>query len=212
MFDRQRFELYETYFEKEHEDSFVLLDGTGRVMVSAPHSVEQTRRGRIKISEPQTGTLARMLHDELGCPVIFKTKNCMDDANFDEVSPYKQALAEYVKQKEIGFLLDLHQLSPKRDVQINLGTGKGKNVSRAEYIDAAVRAFGKRNIHAIGIDTPFDASCPNTVSSYVSRMCAIPCMQIEIHSLLVWPIDKGAPAKDVYDALAELVTALEKLI
>ena len=211
MFDRKKFEQYETYFDTPHEQSFVLLEGTGRVMVSAPHSVGQTRNGRAKISEPQTGTLARMLHDELNCPVIFKTKNCGDDANFDAVSPYKEALAEYVKRCGIKFLLDLHQLSPKRDVQINLGTGRGKNVARAEYVEAAVNAFCNHGICKIGIDTPFAAACPNTVSSYISRTCGIPCMQIEIHSLLVWPIEKGAPAGNVYAALAELVAEIERV-
>ena len=212
MFDLNTFQKYEAFFAKEHDESFELLHGTGCVMISAPHSVEQTRNGAIKFAEPQTGVLARMLHDSLGCPVIYQTKNCGDDANYDMESPYKQALADYVRQNGIRFVLDLHQLARTRDVQINIGTGRYKNVSDQRQIDAAVAVFETRGIGKILIDTPFAAACPNTVSSYISTACGIPCMQIEMHSLLLWPSSEAARAKDVYDALAELVTKLSQML
>ncbi len=211
MFDLDMFRHYEAFFAKEHAESFEILHGTGAVMISAPHSVEQTRNGRIKSAEPQTGVLAKMLHENLGCPVIYKTKNCKDDANFDEVSPYKQTLAEYVKQNGIRFLLDLHLLAVTRDVAINIGTGKYKNISRAEYVDAAVKAFETQGFCSILIDTPFAASRPHTVSSHISAACGISCLQIEINSSLVWPVRADFRAGAVYDALAELVRRFSRL-
>lgn len=205
MFDLDTFQKYEAFFAEEHNSSFALLHGTGCVMISAPHSVEQTRNGRIKSAEPQTGVLARMLHDNLGCPVIYKTKNCTDDANYDMDSPYKDALADYVRKNGVRFLLDLHQLARTRDVQINIGTGRYQNVSRAEYVDTAVKAFEAQGFCNILIDTPFAASSPRTVSAYLSAACGISCLQIEINSSLVWPVRADFRAGDVYDALAELV-------
>ena len=98
MFDIEAYKNYEQYFETEKENSFELLAGKGKIIVSAPHSVEQTRQGKKKYAEPQTGAIAKLLHDNLGIPVIYKTKNCGDDANFDEASPYKDALVDYIKE------------------------------------------------------------------------------------------------------------------
>ena len=113
----------ESLFEEDRAEPFVIKEGVGAVMVSAPHSVSQTRAGRIKQAEPQTGALALLLRENLKCPVICKTANSGDDANFDMVSSYKTALAEYIKNNEIAFLLDLHQLSQKREIAIDIGTG-----------------------------------------------------------------------------------------
>ena len=137
MFDKEQFRKYEQFFieKDENRPSFDLAEGQGAVIISAPHSTEQTRNGKMKYAEPQTGALAQLLHDKLGCHVIYKTKNCNDDANFDKVSSYKQALCDYVKDKKIAFLLDLHQLSPTRRVGVNIGTGKYKNISSARFAD-----------------------------------------------------------------------------
>lgn len=212
MFDRMKFCEYEDFFQKEHLQSFELLDGKGPVMISAPHSVEQLRNNQIKFAEPQTGVLAKMLHDALDCPVIYKTKNCDDDANFDKVSPYKQALAEYIKNNNIAFLIDLHQLSPTRDVHIVIGTGKFKNVSCAKFVDVAVNSFKSKNISRIQIDDPFEASYPFTVSSYISSLCNISCLQIEIHSNLVRINTKESKVEQIFEALITLITNLSKIL
>ena len=83
-FDATKYQEYEEYFSQEHSSSFQLKSGVGGVMISAPHAVEQTRNGRIKCAESQTGALAKMLHEQLHCPIIYKTKNMGDDANYDE--------------------------------------------------------------------------------------------------------------------------------
>ena len=155
-------------------------------MVSAPHSVEQTRNGKIKYGEYQTGVLTKILHDNLNCPIIIKTCNCKDDANFDENSPYKKALCEYVKQNDIKFLLDLHQLAPWRKENIDIGTGFGVNIAGyPEMSNMIKKQFELSNIDNVTVDFPFDASYPFTVSSYISAKCDIPCIQIEINSRLV---------------------------
>lgn len=43
-------------------DDFILLNGNKKVMFSAPHSVEKTRDGKIKFSEPDTGEIAKELN------------------------------------------------------------------------------------------------------------------------------------------------------
>ena len=210
MFDIVTYKSYEKYFSENHENSYELLSGTGPVMISAPHSVEQTRNGSIKYAEPQTGALAKMLHEELGCPVIYKTGNKGDDANFDEESSYKNALIEYVKNNNILFVLDLHQLAPFRDVIIDIGTGKFNNIDKIEYVNIVLKSFSARKLGTIQIDTPFDASFPFTVSSFVAKTCGISCLQIEMNSNTVYSGSDTAEIKKVFDALSEIIMLISK--
>lgn len=204
------YEEYLNYFlSKEERPSFQLMDGVGKVMVSAPHSVEQTRNGRIKYGEFQTGVLARVLHDTLNCPVIFKTYNCGDDANYDEVSPYKEALCEYVDQHRIGFLLDLHQLAPWRKENVDIGTGFGNNISGfPEALPIVYNRFLLKNISELTVDHPFDASFPYTVSAYVSSKCGIPCIQIELNTRLLCEDYEDYCLPIIQDALQEIIQEL----
>lgn len=212
MFDKAKFSEYERFFEQEHRESFELLKGEGRVLVSAPHSVEQIRKSKIKYAEPQTGVLVKMLHDAIRCPVIYKTKNCGDDANFDEDSPYKRAVVEYVKENKIGFLIDLHQMAPSREVGICIGTGKGKNISKSSFVDAAIHAFQAKKIGPIQVDTPFAAAYPFTVSSYVASQCGISCLQIEINSKILQLDTEESQADKVLEAFIELIEAISEMI
>ena len=206
-FDREKIIQYKQYFLLEHECSFELLSGYGKVMLSAPHSVEQTRNGKRKVAEPLSGAITRLLHDDTGCPVIYKTRNCGDDANYDEISSYKTALADYIQQNGIRFVLDLHQLSHARTQKINVGTGAYKNVAKP-YVDLAVDVFEKRKVGLVQVGKPFDARYPFTVSSYIARTCGISCMQIEINSGL---FDLDATLKDVYEGVKELIQTLNEL-
>ena len=211
-FDATKYQEYEEYFSQEHSSSFQLESGVGGVMISAPHAVEQTRNGRIKCAESQTGALAKMLHEQLHCPIIYKTKNMGDDANYDEVCAYKKALADYVQNNKIVLLLDLHQLSPTRSIQVDVGTGSMKNVFRQEYVDEVLRAFIRNGITDVGVDRIFNAKHPNTVSAYVARHCGIDCLQIELHSDLVRFGYPGSNVEGVYKALEEIVLSVREHI
>lgn len=198
---KSKIQEYEAFFGQPHEQSFDLVGGQGAVMVSAPHSVAQTRRGKIKCAEPQTGVLARLLHDDMHCPVIYKTGNCTDDANYDKTSPYKDALVSYIESNGIRFLIDLHQLSPKRDVGIDFGTAGFKNIYDLELLNILLGEFSMQDIGRIQIDVPFSASCPNTIATYTHNRCNIQSVQIEINSGLLYGDGADLHFEKVYIAL-----------
>ena len=63
--------------EAPDDASFLIRDGEGCVMFSAPHCVKQWREGREKFAEPETGVLAEMLpyyQEELGLKVVTVTE------------------------------------------------------------------------------------------------------------------------------------------
>lgn len=203
---------YQTFFEQSHEDSFQLKDGKGVVMISAPHSVEQTRRGVIKYAEPQTGILALLLHDELGCPVIYKTKNCHDDANFDAKSIYKEALVKYIKEHKILFLLDLHQLSPTRQASVNLGIANFRNMDSSKCLSVFIEEFSRQSIGRIQVDSPYGAFSPYTIASYIRHRNKIQTVQIEINSKLLYGDFSESNFCRVYIALKNIILRLQQML
>lgn len=193
------------------EQSFVIKHGVGGIMFSAPHSVEQTRDGKIKYSEPQTGILVEMLHKTFGCPIIRKTSNCNDDANFDPISDYKEALVKYVNENHIEFLIDLHQLAPSRNVMIDFGTGNFKNINDKYLLNIFLSTFSENKLGNIQLDEPFDASYDYTVSSTIHRECEIPCLQIEINTKLVCDEYNEFSLDLIYKSLCDCYLKLKEI-
>ena len=206
------YQKYLQYFSKNHSQSFELIDGKGKVLISAPHCVSQTRNGKIKFSEPHTGVLAKMLHDKLGCPIICKLANLGDDANYDEVSDYKNTLLEYITQKDIKFVIDLHQLAPSREEMINLGTGNYTNVHNRKIVCLIEQKFLEYNVGKIAIDKPFTGGYPHTVSAFVAREGKIQALQLEINSRLVIDKFEEFAFESILNALIDITNELEKLL
>lgn len=187
--------------ENKTGDSYVLRPGDGRIMFSAPHAVEQRRNGKIKYAEPATGLLAEMLHNELNCPIIRKMTNLNDDANYDPVSDYRNALEQYVRDNGIRLVVDLHQLATHRNVMVCLGTGGYRNLSDKALLNLILFAFSRENLGSIQIDNPFGGRFQYTVASSVNRNCGIQTVQIELNSRLLCPEYKDYDMEGVYKAL-----------
>lgn len=192
---------------KKKNNSFEIFDGYGAVMLSAPHNVEHLRNGQMRFAEPQTGVLALKLHDELHVPVIVKTFNDNDDANFDEVSPYKQSLAQYINAHgNIRLLIDLHQLAPERDIAADIGTADKVNFADDNFVAQIVSEFESRNITPVKVDFIFKGAGQNTVSSFIRVNCGIPTLQLELNSNLLVEKYPAYNPDGVYDALKSIIT------
>lgn len=198
----------EKSFEFEHfatSTGYLIKEGSHSIMISAPHSVSQYREGKLKMGEYKTGVLAEMLHQRTGCPVIYKTKNMDDDANWDEECAYKNALVSYIQNHPVHTLYDLHISSPTRDFDIDLGTGHGKNVFSKEKVEQLVHAFQKHGIEDVKIDAVFPATNPATVSARIAKECGIDCIQIEINWRLLDTESEIITFEKVYSALYSLL-------
>ena len=187
MTTEQQIDRALSYFtDEEHVTSYELLEGRGHVLISAPHAVLQTRNGSIKCAERFTGMLCRLLHERTQRPVIYKSRHLYDDANHDPISDYRDAMCRYIKQHAIRCVLDLHQLSPERPMELCICTGKGKNLlGHAEMVEMMKHAFQEEGIRSITTDDPYDASNPHTVSSTVVHRCGVPCVQLDLNTRLL---------------------------
>lgn len=186
----------------------IILNGSKNIMFSAPHAVEQTRDRKIKFAEKETAEIAIKLNKH-GYPCIIKTQNINDDANFDLESNYKKDLIKYIKANEIKALIDLHQLSPKREQLICLGTGGENclNLLGSFKIEKKLQEYFKKFFENVSVNTPFSAKGEGTISRYISDKCKIPCVQIEINSKLF--LEKLVSIEEIVKILDELTNIIE---
>lgn len=210
MTTEQQIDRALAYFtDEEHPYSYELLEGTGHTLISAPHAMLQTRNGSIKCAERFTGMLCRMMHEHIGCPVIYKTRHLRDDANHDPVSDYRDALCRFVKQRGIQFVLDLHQMKPERSTDVCIGTGYGHNlVGRTDIVDWVKACFREQDVRQITVDDPFAASNPNTICATVAARCRIPALQLEMNTRLLMSGYDDYCFVRVMDALCKLTMSL----
>lgn len=122
---KKRKEFVDNNKNKDH----IILKGTNNILISSPHGVSQIRLGKYKSCEIGSLSTALFLKNNTNCFLIAKTKNNNDDANFDEVSLYKNSIRNLIKTNQINYIIDIHGLGSKRNCDINLGTHLGNNIS-----------------------------------------------------------------------------------
>ena len=188
------------------DKEFQLIAGTIPILVSAPHSVTHFREGKQKIGEFMTAALAIRLHELTGCSYITKMHNNGTDPNFDTWHPYKDTIVHYVQTQHVQVVLDLHIMSSKREANIEIGTGKGKNLfGQTRLVQELLDAFKDQALQPIIVDELFTGGNPNTVSSTVARQCGIPVIQLEINWRL---LDTSSPSQQI----DRIVNALQQFI
>ncbi len=195
------------------EKSFEIIKGKLPIIISAPHCVTQTRNGKIKGKEGETGAIAQYIANKIECYAIYKTYNNQDDANYDiENNPYKEAIIELIKQNNIELLLDLHGASYENEFDIELGTGNGENLYGKDFlIDDLKRSFKKYNIKNITINTKFKAASNHTISKTVSKATKIPCIQLEINGKYRY-IKNIEEIKNLLNALIDFIHQIKEKI
>lgn len=175
------------FFEEDiNNPPFVFYKGEKNIIFSCPHAVSQLRNGRIKVADSDTGPLGLALNN-LGYPVLIKTKNCNDDANYDKKNDYKSFLIKKIKQEKYAFCVDLHEMAPTRKVLISLGTNFGKNDNKILQSTNLFLKIANKNdlpVNLMRVDFPFSAGFKNTVSTYINKHTNVPTLQVEINAKL----------------------------
>lgn len=181
--------------------AFTITPGELPVIVSAPHAVSHLRDGHVKPSDDFTGAIALALARESGCHAIVARRFDDCDPNWDplERSAYKQALVAHVRECDIRACIDVHGMVSAWPALVAIGTADGATVvARPELRDLVagimrdrLGAYIKRYDKQIVVDGELAARNPNTVSQTVARECGIPCVQIELSTLLRVPRTVG---------------------
>lgn len=187
---------------------FLIKEGFIPIMISAPHSVNQFREGKIKYAEKFTGAIAYYLHHVTGCHVIYSTKYNKKDPNYDPnpngENRYQTQLKNYLLNHTVYLLIDLHGASNNRDFAIEMGTAPMRNQAKEIVGEQNPSLHGKDfvcdlikytfNFFFRDIRQPnnkkdilrniiFDAGGQNTVTKYISDNTSVSCIQLEINGI-----------------------------
>lgn len=192
--DRKRF------LRENKDESFVIKQGEIPFMISAPHGVSQVRLGKTKFKEPGSLSLAIDVAERTGAHLIAKTKNCNDDANFEDICPYKEELKRYIKTNGIKYLIDFHGMKKSRKVDVELGTNFGQNIRANEKLFDFLCYNLKNDGFVVEVDQPFKASS-KSVAGQVARDCGIWTIQIEVNY-------KYTMDKEYQDKLVEIISCV----
>ncbi len=189
--------------------TFVIEKGDIKIMLSAPHSVNHFRNGKVKSREINTDTLLKMIKERLDINIIYKTNSENEDANYDEVSKYRDTLVEYIRDENIKLLLDIHGMRCSRKEDICIGTAHGKNTKgREDIVEEMVRVFNKYGYKNVSIDEPFSAKNPNCVSTNISYRCDIPAFQIEINNKYRYPESEEYNLESLTEAFVSIIKSI----
>ncbi len=202
--------------QSQNFSTFKILENKSKIMISAPHSVKHIREWEILPQDLLTWWLALYLRKRLNIPVIYSTLYKVWDPNFDENknSEYKQALAKYIKENDIKFLIDLHGCWSFRNFSIELWTWWEWNPNLLWRLDIlntvekslndSLKSYVKHTWKSITKNTNFPASRETTISSFISKECKIPTIQIEINKEL----------RDIENSkdLSLLISSLENVV
>ena len=114
------------YYRHLTHDSNIFLPGSSGTVVSAPHSTNHVRFGRIKIFERYTAALSALMHSLTGACSLYTNSVSISDPNYYDNCGFKETLTEITKNKRYGFLLDIHGTEENREHDIYPGIGKNK--------------------------------------------------------------------------------------
>lgn len=197
--DRRRF------LSDNKEKDFTLINGKNYVLLSSPHGVYQTRLGKAKV--PEIGSLATSLYLSRAKQTYFiaKTKNNFDDANFDMVSSYKDAIDVLATSGKIRYVLDFHGMAAFRDIDINLGTNFEQNTKEdKKLLDYLIKELKEKGF-SVSCDTPFKSG-GSTIAGYTkARHNNLWTLQIEINC-------KITNKKENFEKWQLLLTVFEKVL
>lgn len=187
---------------------FEIINGKEKIILSAPHNVKHIREKSVRPRETKTGTIVRVLAKKYKTFGIYKnSKDCNNDANWDEKCEYKEYIKNIVKKYKIKTLIDFHGMAAHRKQDICIGIYNGKNIyGNYDIVNYMVDIFHKYGFKNVTIDIPFNAGYEYCVSRYISKECNIPTFQIEINLKY-----RLATYKE-YEKYKDLLKSLEEIV
>lgn len=201
---------------------FVVEEGKGKVVLSAPHGSRCYRpgdAGDYHQEDEYTAALAHWLHLRLGVPAILMVRRSATDPNSQEECPYKEELVKLVERAGAQLVLDMHGTNHGRNFSVDLGC-RGRTPDDCESCSPElVKEFGRLWAANCPGEKPisvnhFAARGPGTIVSFVSAKFqgAVSALQLEINGSYRIPKRKpDATNKETYP-VPEQIKSQEKRI
>ncbi|MDY0097388.1 MAG: hypothetical protein RBS01_03505 [Candidatus Dojkabacteria bacterium] len=162
-----------------------IIEGTIPVLLSAPH-VYPHRRPSLTLSykggEEFTDRIVREICGNTGAWGIVQAKETPFDPNYHKIkdNPYKQAVAEIIKEGNITRFFDIHglNLSNEYDLGIYYPSKYFKSINLSKDITKAVDKGKLRGINSCIFRLNDDLE--ETLGEYVASELKVPSLQLEV--------------------------------
>ena len=183
------------------EDDYIVLKGSIPILLSAPHTMLQTRDdGTIKFSEPFTKAIVLYLNKKYNTNYLIKIKDTGLDANRFNEDKYRKEIINFINDNNIKLSIDVHGASKKHPFDVEFGTLDGITV-KDETVNLLTEILNKHGIFNIAYNEPFKGGAI-TESIYNLKKCE--SLQIEINANYR-DIDQIDKIKALCDALGEFI-------
>jgi len=213
-------------FGSDKEPTFQYIAGRNQVLISAPHGAVHLRSDKPKEEDEFTAAIARWVASRTSSHVLYLRRKVNFDANWDADCPYKRKLESIVREKDIGFVLDIHGAAVSRDFGIALGTMHGRSCSDAQKrtIIRALNAEGfdenATGLKRLDKDKAFPGGGRKgsiTIIRYVWEQLSINAAQFEINASLRIPLRREDASQKCFFAgdprgISRTLRALENVV
>lgn len=180
-----------------------ILDGSARLLLTAPHSLHHFRHGRKKSADRYTGSYAELLHAALDARAVIPTGPIGSwDTWEDRDDPFRHALDRLCTPSTL--VVDLHGMSDSHGVDVCLGLGPAPSTASE---DVAHHLAEDLRPYRVSIGTPFSATPHYTVTAYVQTRTPADAIQIEMAANIRNPAQDPERSADF---LRRLIRGLEK--
>lgn len=202
--------MAQSFLDNNSQLDHVVIEGTNRVLISVPHGVFQVREGKEKPSEMGSVMTALQLQRLTDSHLIAKTKTNLDDANYDIDCPYRDTIARLIESGKVKYIIDIHGLAFKREMDINLGTNDGRNIRMDnEVFNGLVQILQDNGIN-VSIDQPFKGGDRTIAGAFASKYDNIWTLQIEVNARLTYDEKNFSQYMKLFEVLSNWIGFLAK--
>lgn len=170
--------LHSTY-----KNNWEIIHWTIPIIFSAPHAAPQTREWQRKLCDEFTWEIVRQLCAKTWAYWVVRTENRDDDPNYynEWLSlDFKNEIIKMMKDNNIWYGFDIHGCRDGLWFSIDIGTNYGKNIYWNTELLLNIHQNLQNNIWDVVVDTIFEASKKEIVSTYVSEQTGCPYIELEI--------------------------------
>lgn len=168
---------------------FKHASGRVPVLLSAPHGAAHTRNGHLKEEDEFTAAMVLLVSELTGAHALYARRRSDTDPNYYRDVPYKQYLAEIVRQHHIRFVIDVHGASERHGIGVALGTMGGQSCpNHYEMILKVLKELGFHteagHLQRLDVDHLFKGAGSEkqeTITRYAWQSLGVPAAQFELN-------------------------------
>lgn len=163
------------------EEKYRTLSGKNKILLSAPHAVNQLRGDDVRDAEKYTGSILRYVCKKTDSFGIFQLFT-HSDPNHSEEDNYRNGVVNLIKAYDIKLLIDIHSSTFTDETDIDIVTNHRQTLKGKDFLyDNFKNIASKYNVTVDEKNVP-NKEKSNEIITVASSVCDIPCIRIVINN------------------------------